>query len=162
MFATTLDNERRADDDISMADSAEQLEANRPRRGVVAVVLRGQRFLVIERSAHVVAPGAFCFPGGAVEPPEAEEQTLTREFLEELNATIRPVRRVWQSTTPWGVELAWWLGQLEADAELVPNPREVASTHWLTPDEMLARAELLESNRHFLAALAAGQIVLAE
>ncbi len=145
-----------------MANLAEQPEGNGPRRGVAAVVLRGQRFLVIERSAYVVAPGAFCFPGGTIEPTEAEEQTLVREFREELGATIRPVRRVWQSTTPWGVELAWWLGQLEERAELVPNPREVASTHWLTRDEMLARAELLESNRHFLAALAAGQIVLAD
>ena len=37
------------------------------RRGVVAVVVLEERFLVIRRSQEVVAPGTYCFPGGAVE-----------------------------------------------------------------------------------------------
>ncbi len=130
------------------------------RRGAVAVVVREQRLLVIRRSAHVVAPGALCFPGGVIEAGETEAQALVREFREELGAAIVPVRRVWQSTTPWRVDLAWWLGRLEVAGELTPNPAEVESFHWLTPDEMLAHAQLLESNRQFLAALASGAIEL--
>jgi len=38
-----------------------------PRRGVVAVVMRGEQFLVIRRSQHVRAPGMYCFPGGTIE-----------------------------------------------------------------------------------------------
>ena len=38
-----------------------------------------------------------------------------REFQEELGAAIRPVRRVWTSITRWQVELAWWLGELDAE-----------------------------------------------
>jgi (d)CTP diphosphatase len=131
------------------------------RRGAVAVVVRDNRLLVIRRSAHVVAPRAFCFPGGAIEPGETEVQALVREFHEELDATIQPIARVWQSVTPWDVELAWWLGHLEPESELSPNPAEVESIHWLTPDEMLAESQLLESNRRFLAELAAGRIELA-
>jgi 8-oxo-dGTP diphosphatase len=130
------------------------------RRGAVAVVLREKRFLVIRRSAQVVAPGAFCFPGGGIEADESEAQALVREFREELGAAIAPLRRVWQSTTLWQVELAWWLGQIEPDGPLLPNPAEVASIHWLTSQEMLAHEHLLESNRSFLQALAAGQIAL--
>jgi 8-oxo-dGTP pyrophosphatase MutT (NUDIX family) len=91
------------------------------RRGAVAVVIRDARFLVIRRSAQVVAPGALCFPGGGIEPGESEEQALVREFQEELGAVIRPVRRIWASVTRWRVELAWWLGELDPGALAQPR-----------------------------------------
>jgi 8-oxo-dGTP diphosphatase len=130
------------------------------RRGVIAVVWREGRFLAIWRSEQVVAPGAVCFPGGGIEADESEAEALVREFREELGAGVEPARCVWRSTTRWGVELAWWSCRLEPNAELTPNPLEVASHAWLTSQEMLAHARLLESNREFLAALAAGQIAL--
>lgn len=89
-----------------MSDVLPANEIPSGRRGVVAVVTRADRFLVIRRSAHVVAPGAFCFPGGGIEPGENEEQALVREFLEELNAAIEPVRLLWRSVTPWETQLA--------------------------------------------------------
>ena len=131
------------------------------RRGVVAVVRRVDEFLVIRRAAGIAAPGAFCFPGGGIEGAESEAEALEREFREELGAPIVPQRCVWRSTTPWQVELAWWTADLDGSAELTPNPAEVASVHWLADSQMLALGELLESNRAFLNALAAGQIRLA-
>ena len=130
------------------------------RRGAVAVIVREGRFLVIRRSAHVVAPRAYCFPGGAIEGDETEELALTREMREELAVNVEPQRRVWRSVTPWQVQLAWWLATLHDNAVLHPNPAEVESAHWFTAGEMLALPELLESNRHFLAALASGEIVV--
>ena len=130
------------------------------RRGAIAVIVRDRRLLVIRRSASVVAPGAVCFPGGGIEADETEEQALVREFREELGAPVAPLRRLWQSVTRWEVELSWWLAHLEADAELAANPAEVASFHWLTHQEILAESKLLESNRQFLALVAAGDIRL--
>jgi 8-oxo-dGTP diphosphatase len=130
------------------------------RRGAVAVVVRDARFLVIRRSAQVVAPGAFCFPGGGIEGEESEELALVREFWEELGVAIRPLRRLWTSVTRWQVQLAWWLGELDPTLELLPNPAEVESVYWLTREEMLARPNLLASNREFLRALAAGEFVI--
>jgi len=130
------------------------------RRGVVAVVVRDGRLLVIRRSLLVVAPGAYCFPGGGIEAGESEEQALVREIQEELNAVIRPLRRIWQSETPWSVELAWWLAEFKLNAQPIPSPAEVESIHWHTPAEMAELPELLESNRHFLEALAKGEIVI--
>lgn len=116
--------------------------------------------MVIRRSQLVVAPGAFCFPGGAIEYGESEEQALVRELQEELNVEVVPVRRLWQSVTPWQVELAWWSAKLAAGAVPRPAPAEVESFHWYTLEEMVALPELLESNRQFLAAIARGEILL--
>ena len=130
------------------------------RRGAVAIVLRGERFLVTRRSRQVVAPGAFCFPGGGIEGAESDEEALVREIREELGVTVRPLRRVWQSVTPWKVRLSWWLSRLDPDVALQPNPDEVESVQWLAADEMLQLDGLLESNRDFLRAMAAGEIRL--
>jgi 8-oxo-dGTP pyrophosphatase MutT (NUDIX family) len=130
------------------------------RRGAVAVVVRDGRFLVIRRSASVVAPGAYCFPGGAIEPGESEHAALVREMQEELAVRVEPLRRIWHSVTPWKVELFWWLAALEPDQEPVPNPAEVAAVCWLTADEMRATVGLLESNVHFLDALARAEFSL--
>ncbi len=130
------------------------------RRGVVAVAVRNGRLLVIRRSRHVAAPGAYCFPGGEIEEGEGEEQAVVREMEEELGATVEPLRRIWRNVTPWGVELAWWLVALPADAVLVANEHEVGAVHWLTPDEILALPQLLESNREFMAAWQRGEFTV--
>jgi 8-oxo-dGTP diphosphatase len=131
-----------------------------PERGVAIVILQGDQFLVIRRSMQVRAPGTYCFPGGLIEAGETEEQAVIREMVEELGSPAAPVRRLWRSVTPWGVELAWWLAELAPDSVLAANPAEVDSWHWHTTDEMLALSDLLESNRAFLGALRRGDISL--
>jgi 8-oxo-dGTP diphosphatase len=132
----------------------------RPLHGVVAVIPRGQRLLVIRRSQLVRAPGAFCFPGGAIEEGEQEAGALVREVDEELNVRIEPVRQIWASVTPWSVQLSWWLAELPVTSEPRPNPLEVESVQWMTIAEIRKLPELLESNHHFLDALARQEIRL--
>jgi 8-oxo-dGTP pyrophosphatase MutT (NUDIX family) len=126
----------------------------------VAVIPRDGRLLVIRRSRHVVAPGAYCFPGGGIEGDETEPQALVRELLEELGAAVEPCARLWHSLTPWNVSLAWWLAACRRDTPLAPNPAEVESVHWLSPAEMLELPELLASNREFLERVLSGAIRL--
>jgi 8-oxo-dGTP pyrophosphatase MutT (NUDIX family) len=126
------------------------------KRGVVAVIREGDRFLVIRRSQLVRAPGMYCFPGGAIEPGETEEQALTRELSEELSIAGRPIRRLWESITPWGVHLAWWLADIDAAAQIIPQPAEVESCHWLTAIEIRRLPQLLSSNVEFLNAFERG------
>jgi 8-oxo-dGTP diphosphatase len=137
-------------------------EAAPTRRGVAAVVTSLGRLLVIQRSAVVVAPGAYCFPGGGVEGEESEPEALVREIREELQVGIAPVRRIWRSVTPWQVELAWWLARLPAGAMPIANPLEVAAWNWYTPEAMRRLPGLLESNLAFLDALDAGKISLSD
>ena len=130
-----------------------------PRRGVVVVVMRDERFLVIRRSEHVRAPGTHCFPGGHIEPGESEADAARREMIEELAVEATPLRLLWRSVTPWSVELAWWLAEIARSADLVPNPLEVETFHWLTADEILRLPDLLASNREFLDAWESGVIL---
>ena len=76
-----------------------QSHAEPPRQGVVAVVIRDGRFLVIRRSQHVRAPLMHCFPGGAIEPGEGEAAAVCRELREELAVDAAPQRLLWRSTT---------------------------------------------------------------
>src|SRR5687767_2930453 len=128
------------------------------RRGVVAVVLRGEQFLVIRRSHLVRAPRMHCFPGGAIELGESEPDAVRREMLEELALEARPQRLLWRSVTAWGVELAWWLTEIGPAAEPVANPLEVESFHWLSAAEIRGLTDLLTSNVEFLDAWEGGRI----
>lgn len=120
------------------------------RRGVVAVGRREGKFLAIRRGERVAAPGKVCFPGGHVEPGEAEGTAVVRECLEELRLEVTAIACVWRSVTRWGTPLAWWLVDLPVDALPDPCPVEVAEVLWLTHDELLAHPDLLDGNREFL------------
>jgi 8-oxo-dGTP pyrophosphatase MutT (NUDIX family) len=136
------------------------LESTAERNGVVGVVVRDQRLLVIRRAECVAAPGMICFPGGAIESGEDEPTALVREFQEELDVTVRPLRRLWSSIAPWKVALAWWLADLDSAAQIQPNPLEVAEAAWLTIGNLGQLPDLLPSNHDFLAALAKGEFSL--
>ncbi len=130
------------------------------RRGVVGVVQRQGLLLAVQRSALVVAPGAWCFPGGHVEPGESEESALAREFLEELSVAVRPLRRIWQSVTPWEVALAWWTVSLDEQSEPRPNLTEISAFRWCSAQAMIGLDNLLPNNGEFLARVLAGELTL--
>jgi 8-oxo-dGTP diphosphatase len=128
------------------------------RRGVIAIARRGEKFLTIRRGLTVVAGGTICFPGGHIEPGEAEHEAIVRECQEELEALIVPGACVWRSMTSWGTSLAWWTARLVDDRDLVPHPVEVAEILWLSAEEMLHHPDLLEGNRPFLDAILSGRL----
>lgn len=131
-----------------------------PRReGVVIVVVREQRFLMIRRAEGILAGGAWCFVGGAIEAGETQVQAAVREFREEVGGTIRPLRKVWESRPSPSLVLHWWLAEMNGDA-LAANPTEVAELRWCTTAEAEALQPLLEGNREFLRLLAARIVTL--
>ncbi len=157
----------RTADDTSAANqrSARRAKINNPkpafgRRGVVAVIIREDRFLVIRRSLAVTAPGKLCFPGGGIEPGEEESESLRREMMEELALEVSPVRRLWRSTTPWGTKLAWWLADILPAAEPDPDPEEVAEVFWMSRLELQSAEDVLPSVPQFFQAWRKGRLSL--
>jgi 8-oxo-dGTP diphosphatase len=131
------------------------------RRGVVAVILRDERFLIIRRSENVAAPGRLCFPGGGIEAGESEAAALRRELCEELSIQdAEPTVRLFEMVTPFGIHLAWWQTHVADLSSLCPNPIEVADILWMTPQELRDRPDGLVSNGAFLDALHRGEIAL--
>lgn len=106
------------------------------RQGVVAVIVRDGKFLVVRRSAEVEAPLQLAFPGGAKEITETDEQAVRRELWEELQVDVDPVECIWSSITPWRVSLAWWHCRMPDQASLEPNPAEIAEVLWMTTAEL--------------------------
>jgi len=127
--------------------------ADAPLHGVVGILLRGDRMLLIRRAAHIVAGGAWCLPGGALEPGETPADALVREWREELGMAVRPVREVWRSTRDVdGLVLHWWLVEPASSDDWTthPNPDEVAEARWLTLAEAIELPDLLPTNHAFL------------
>ncbi len=123
-----------------------------PKRGVVGVVHRDGRWLMIRRAEGISAAGWWCFPGGAIEADETPANALVRELREEVGLAVRPVREVWVWRRPDGrLELSWWLAEpVGSDDVLICDPLEVAEARWVTPDEVPSLHPLLDNNRAFL------------
>ena len=130
------------------------------KRAVVAVILRGDRLLIIRRALTVTAPGKLCLPGGGIEQGETESEAIFREMQEELAIDITPVRCCWTSVTPWNTSLAWWLSDLGPEVVPIPNPDEVAEVHWMTVDEICTEADMLPSLPAFVKAWRRGEVDL--
>ena len=96
------------------------------KRGVVGVIFRDQRLLIIRRSMTVAAPGKLCLPGGGIELGESESEALVREMQEELAIDVQPVHLCWRSVTPWGTNLAWWLALLDPCVMISRNERDLS------------------------------------
>lgn len=130
------------------------------RKGAVAVIADQGKLLVIRRAAGVAAPLKLCFPGGGVEPGEADDEAVVRETREELNLAVVASKQLYESETPWGVRLTWWSVRCVDLTTLAPNEAEVAEVHWLTPAELSAHPDLLDGNIEFLLRLTAAEFTL--
>lgn len=118
-------------------------------QGVVAVIQRDDRYLLIRRSEQVRAPGMWCFPGGGVEFGETQYAALIRECYEELALSVRPVTRLWLCRVGESLLLHWWKATPNGGS-LQPNLAEVAEVAWLSRTELDNLPDLLASNREFL------------
>ncbi|MDP6540029.1 MAG: NUDIX domain-containing protein [Planctomycetota bacterium] len=119
------------------------------KRAVVVVIRRGDRVLVIRRGATTPGSGHWAPLAGKLEVGEDEAQAVRREALEEVGLHVRPIRRAWQSTSFDGRhELSWWLAEASGGT-LRPDPREVAVTRWIRPEEFAALSPIFPGDLPF-------------
>jgi 8-oxo-dGTP diphosphatase len=120
---------------------------------VAAVVERGGRFLVTRRLEGTHLAGYWEFPGGKVHDGETEEAALRREILEELDAGLAQLRKIFHTAHAYPertVELHFFRGELTRD----PRPMLGQELRWIARDEFgtmnfpPADAELIDGLIH--------------
>ncbi len=82
---------------------------------VAAVIERGGRFLVTRRIEGTHLAGYWEFPGGKVHEGETQEAALQREILEELNAGVLHLRKIFHTAHAYPertIELHFFRGEL--------------------------------------------------
>ena len=58
-----------------------------------AIILMGEKTLVVQRNENMLLPLKWEFPGGKIEKEESEEDCILREIKEELNINIELISR---------------------------------------------------------------------
>jgi 8-oxo-dGTP diphosphatase len=101
---------------------------------VGAAIIADGRLLAAQRAEPAELAGGWEFPGGKVDPGEADEDALVRECREELGVEIKLRERIggdWP-LTPSAV-LRVWIAEL---VEGTPRPLEHLALRWLAADEL--------------------------
>ena len=83
------------------------------------------------------------FPKGHVEPGETESQTAEREILEETGLRVRVDRR-YRAENRYNIrpdtqKLVVIFAALTEQAQITPQPEEIAEAFWLTVEEAAER-----------------------
>lgn len=121
--------------------------------GILGIIRRGDRLLMIRRSKTVKAPLTWCFPGGHIEDGETEAQALVRELREELHLDTTPGQYLLTQTKHrGGLVLHCWSAVI-TQGEPVANPREIAEFAWLTAEEIRRQDGVLPGTTEILDAL---------
>lgn len=124
-------------------DNIESRSPDDPTLGVLGIIRRDGRLLMIQRSATVRAPLTWCFPGGTIEAGETQPQALVREMREEINVDVEPGERLMTQTKHGGrLVLHCWSATISS-GEPEANPSEVANLAWMTPAEIRAKDGVL-------------------
>lgn len=100
---------------------------------------------MIQRAPGVALGGAWCFPGGHLEPGENARRAIIRELHEELGIVAEPVHRLGAVNGRPDVVLAIWIVTGPVD-RIRPNPREISAARWMTADEIRNHPGGLPSN----------------
>ncbi|OGQ78350.1 MAG: DNA mismatch repair protein MutT [Deltaproteobacteria bacterium RIFCSPLOWO2_12_FULL_60_19] len=119
---------------------------------IVAVIMDGDRILLVERGADVPFTGYWGPLSGKIEPGESQKAAVVRESMEEVGLTVRPVRKVWENVSTGGIyRLHWWLAEYVA-GELALDAREASAARWLTVEE-IPGLKIFEGDREFYQAV---------
>jgi 8-oxo-dGTP diphosphatase len=120
------------------------------RKSVAGIVLCNQRVLIGKRKPGGPIGLLWEFPGGKVEEGESDEEALRREFLEEFEIEVNPLRSIGSSKfqSPSGERiLTAWLVAINEGAEFVL--KEHSRIDWVLPED-LTKVDLADSDKKLL------------
>ncbi|MFH0983381.1 MAG: NUDIX domain-containing protein [Planctomycetota bacterium] len=114
--------------------------------GVVGVLEREGRYLMIRRAGGIPAGGTWCFPGGEIEAGESASEAIVREVREELGLTVSPEKKLWEWRRADGRLTLYWWRLCAVGGELRLNPGEVQAARWMTEREIRTHPLVLPNN----------------
>jgi len=124
-----------------------QSQSGKIGRGAIGALQRDGRYLLIRRAAGVPRGGAWCFPGGHVDPGECSRVAVVRELGEELSLIVEATEKLGHVRVPeFGYVLAVWRVR-QVGGTIIPAPAEIAEVRWCTGSEMRALEPSLASNQ---------------
>lgn len=107
-------------------------------RVVAAVIEHEGRYLITQRNANAVLPLLWEFPGGRVEPGEAESTALQREVRGRIGVDVVVGHKLGEHIheySGYSVQLTMYSCKLQTEAR--PYPATVADLRWVTSREFL-------------------------
>jgi 8-oxo-dGTP diphosphatase len=101
---------------------------------------------MVQRSAQVSLPGAWCFPGGHIEPGETPRRAIIRELVEELGILVRPTQRLGavRVLNSSYVLVVWRVDHLSGSFRLAEM--EIAAMRWVPIEDILTIEPGMASN----------------
>jgi 8-oxo-dGTP pyrophosphatase MutT (NUDIX family) len=121
--------------------------------GVLGIIRRGDRLLVIQRSQSVRSPLTWCFPGGHIEPGETQPEALVREMREELHIDVQPDGYLTTQVKRGGALVLHCWSATVIRGEPTANPAEIAEAVWMTPEEIRRKDGVLDGTTALLEAV---------
>lgn len=104
---------------------------------VTAAIIRdGEKILICQRPKGKNCELLWEFPGGKIESGESGEQCIVRECLEELDITVKPLKKVFEVTdvyTDRAIHLRFYECEISSG---VPIPREHQAICWITKESL--------------------------
>ena len=117
--------------------NAQSPVGNRPRLSVTAAIIRKDgRILLCQRPEGKNCALLWEFPGGKIEPGEQAEACVIRECREELDVTLRVIRRYGEVVCDYPdrtVDLQFFVCEI---AQGEPRRKEHAALAWAHPQEL--------------------------
>lgn len=104
--------------------------------------------LLRRNDASSFVPGAWVFPGGAIENGESPAVAAVRETFEEAglqldsNSLVLTSRWITPEGIPKRFDTYFFLARVDRDAVVTIDGREIVEFTWLTPQDALARRDL--------------------
>lgn len=115
-------------------------------RGVIGIMKKDRKYLMIRRAQGIAKAGCWCFPGGHIKRNEIASLAIQRELREELGINVSPVARLGsiRITRPDYILAVWLVEHLSGT--LKPAINEVAEYRWVTQTEIATLSPGLPSN----------------
>jgi mutator protein MutT len=123
------------------------------RLGAIGVLASDGMYLLVKRAEGLSNAGAWCFPGGHVDPGETSREAVVRELAEELGLEVEPLALLGTAhvASPAYRLDVWTVKRVSGEIRL--HAPEIADARFLTVEEIRALSLAMPSNAQVLALL---------